>query len=325
MNHHRIVIIGSGPAGYTAAIYAARAGLEPVVYTGLEQGGQLMTTSEVENYPGYPQGTSGPALMADLQRQALRFGAQLEYGRITAVDFAQRPFRLLVEDTEPVLADAVILATGAQAKRLGLDSEERLYGNGVSGCAVCDGFFYKGKEVAVVGGGDSASEEALYLANIAAKVTLLVRRNKLKASQIMQRRVLSHPKIEVLWNTEVEEIIGSQAVEALRIRKNGVGESTLLPVEALFVAIGHRPNSDVFKPFIQTDMEGYVIARPGRTHTNIPGVFVCGDLQDKHYRQAITAAGTGAMAALDAERYLSGVAPFVPDFTYSKLQTVTLQ
>lgn len=298
------LIIGSGPAGYTAAIYAARANLKPVMYTGLLQGGQLMNTTDVENYPGYPDGVLGPKMMEDFKKQAERFGTDIRFGLATKVDFSSSVHKVWIDETKMIEAHTVILSTGAEAKYLGLPSEKRLNGSGVSACAVCDGFFYKGKEVAIVGGGDTACEEALYLSNICTRVHMLVRKEKMRASKIMQDRVLNAKNIQVYWNSETDEILGETGVEAVRVMNNKTKEKFEIPVYGFFVAIGHRPNSDIFKPFLKTDDMGYVITKPGTTQTGIEGVFACGDLQDKVYRQAVTAAGTGCMAALEAERYL---------------------
>ncbi|MCS6933666.1 MAG: thioredoxin-disulfide reductase [Chitinophagales bacterium] len=305
MQRIHCLIIGSGPAGYTAAIYAARANLKPVMITGLLQGGQLMNTTEVENYPGYPNGVLGPNMMEDFRKQAERFGTDIRFGVVTKVDFSVSPKKVWVDDTTLLEADAVILATGAEAKWLGLESEKRLNGSGVSACAVCDGFFYKNSEVAIVGAGDTACEEALYLSKLCTQVHMLVRRDVMRASKIMQERVLKTPNIRIYWNTETDEILGENAVEAVRVRNNKTGETFVIPIKGFFVAIGHKPNSDIFRDYIQTDNEGYVITKPGTTQTNVEGVFACGDLQDKVYRQAVTAAGTGCMAALEAERWLS--------------------
>ncbi|MCW5909281.1 MAG: thioredoxin-disulfide reductase [Chitinophagales bacterium] len=299
------LIIGSGPAGYTAAIYAARANLKPVMYTGLLQGGQLMNTTEVENYPGYPQGIIGPEMMEDFKRQAERFGTDIRFGLATKVDFSVSPKKVWIDDTKLIEADAVILATGAEAKWLSIPSEKRLNGSGVSACAVCDGFFYKNSEVAIVGAGDTACEEAIYLSKLCTTVHMFVRRNEMRASKIMQERVLNTPNIKVYWNTETDEILGDTVVEAVRVKNNKTGDTQEIPIKGFFVAIGHQPNSAVFKDFIDTDNEGYVITKPDSTKTNVEGVFACGDLQDKVYRQAVTAAGTGCMAALEAERWLS--------------------
>jgi thioredoxin reductase (NADPH) len=300
-----VLIVGSGPAGYTAAIYAARAGLKPVMYTGLLQGGQLMNTTDVENYPGYPKGILGPEMMEDFKKQAERFGTDIRFGLATKVDFSVSPKKVWIDDTKLVEADAVILATGAEAKWLGLDSEKRLNGSGVSACAVCDGFFYRGQDVAIVGAGDTACEEAIYLSKLCKSVSMFIRRDTMRASKIMQERVLNTSNIKVYWNTETEEILGETLVEGVRIRNNKSGEVTVIPVTGFFVAIGHQPNSSVFKDYINTDDQGYVLTTPGTAKTNIEGVFACGDLQDKVYRQAVTAAGTGCMAALEAERWLS--------------------
>ncbi|MFN5224969.1 MAG: thioredoxin-disulfide reductase [Bacteroidota bacterium] len=300
-----LLIIGSGPAGYTAAIYAARANLKPVLYQGIQPGGQLTITTEVENYPGYPDGIQGPEMMVHFEKQAVRMGADVRYGIASSVDFSVRPFRVWIDEEKLIEADAVILSTGASAKWLGLPSEQRLNGYGVSACAVCDGFFFRGKEVAIVGAGDTAAEEALYLSKLCTKVHMLIRKNAMRASKVMQQRVLQTPNIEVHWNTETEEILGASKVEAIRIRNNQSGEVTDIPVSAFFVAIGHQPNSSIFKPFVDMDETGYILTVPGTTKTNIEGVFAAGDVQDKTYRQAVTAAGSGCMAALDAERYLS--------------------
>lgn len=308
MEKHHCVIIGSGPAGYTAAIYAARAGMQPLMYTGTEPGGQLTLTSEVENFPGYPQGILGPELMEDLRKQAERFGTILRYERIEKVDFTGPKHKLISEAELEIEADAVIIATGASAKWLGLPSEKTYMNRGVSACAVCDGFFFRGKEVAVVGGGDTATEEAIYLSKLCKKVTLIVRRDELRASKIMQERVLNTPNLEVLWNTETLEINGGdKGVQSLTLKNNLSGEVATLEVTGLFVAIGHKPNTDIFKGWITMDESGYLITDPGSSKTNIAGVFASGDAQDKVYRQAVTAAGTGCMAALDAERYLSSL------------------
>lgn len=305
---HDLVIIGSGPAGYTAAIYASRANLKPVLYSGLQPGGQLTITTEVENYPGYKDGVQGPQMMKDFEHQAQRMGADLRWGSITKVDFSVRPFKLEVDEDHWIAAESVIISTGASAKWLGLPSEQRLNGFGVSACAVCDGFFFKGKEVAIVGAGDTACEEALYLSNICEKVHMFIRRNEMRASKVMQERVLKTGNIQVYWNTETDEILGDKKVEAVRIYNNQTGEKTEIPVSAFFVAIGHEPNSGIFKEYIETDEQGYIVTRPGTSYTNMQGVFACGDVQDKHYRQAVTAAGSGCIAALDAERYLGKLA-----------------
>lgn len=299
------LIIGSGPAGYTAAIYAARANLKPLMYTGLLQGGQLMNTTDVENYPGYPKGVMGPEMMEDFKNQAERFGTDIRFGLATKVDFSVSPKKVWIDDSKVIEADAVILATGAEAKWLGIPSEKRLNGSGVSACAVCDGFFYKNSEVAIVGAGDTACEEAIYLSKLCTTVHMFIRRDEMRASKIMQERVLGTPNIKVYWNTETDEILGDTVVEAVRIKNNKTGETQEIPVKGFFVAIGHQPNSMVFKDYIETDNEGYVVTRPDSTKTNVEGVFACGDLQDKTYRQAVTAAGTGCMAALETERWLS--------------------
>ncbi|WP_026946441.1 thioredoxin-disulfide reductase [Algoriphagus marincola] len=301
----KVLIVGSGPAGYTAAIYAARAGLNPVLYTGGQPGGQLTITTDVENYPGYPDGIMGPEMMEDFRKQAERFGTKVRYGLVTAVDFSQKPHVVTVDDQIQLQADTVIISTGASAKWLGLDSETRLNGKGVSACAVCDGFFFRGQDVAIVGAGDTACEEASYLANITNKVYMLVRRDEMRASQIMQKRVLNNPKIEVLWNTETDEILGEDEVTGVCVLNNITGEKRELKISGFFVAIGHQPNTEVFKDFIHMDEAGYIKTIPGTTKTNVEGVFACGDAQDNVYRQAVTAAGTGCMAALDAERYLA--------------------
>jgi thioredoxin reductase (NADPH) len=301
----KVLIIGSGPAGYTAAIYAARAGLNPVLYTGMQPGGQLTITNDVENYPGYPNGVMGPVMMEDFKKQAERFGTDVRFGLVTQVNFDMQPFKVTVDEKLNLLAETVIISTGASAKWLGLESETRLNGKGVSACAVCDGFFFRGLEVAIVGGGDTACEEASYLSNICSKVYMIVRRDELRASQIMQKRVMMNPKVEILWNHETEEILGEEEVVGVKLRNNKTNEIYNLPVGAFFVAIGHQPNTEVFQPFITMDESGYIQTTPGTTKTNIPGVFACGDAQDHIYRQAVTAAGTGCMAALDAERYLA--------------------
>ncbi|MBI1224207.1 MAG: thioredoxin-disulfide reductase [Bacteroidetes bacterium] len=303
---HKCIIIGSGPSGYAAAIYAARANMSPILFTGPQPGGQLTTTTEVDNYPGYPTGISGPDMMEELRAQAERFGTEVRWELISKVDFktGEKFHKVWTESGEELHAHTIIISTGASAKYLGLSSEERLMNNGVSACAVCDGFFYKGKEVAVVGGGDTAAEEATYLAKLCPKVHLIVRRDELRASQIMQKRVFNTPNIEVHWNTETEEVLGNEKVSGIRVKNKVTGESKELPVEAFFVAIGHKPNTDIFQGFLDMDETGYLLTVPGTTKTNIPGVFASGDAADKVYRQAITAAGTGCMAALDAERYM---------------------
>lgn len=301
----KCLIIGSGPAGFTAAIYAARAGLNPILYQGSQPGGQLTITSEVENYPGYPDGIQGPEMMMDFQRQAERFGTQVRSGMATQVDFSVYPHRVTIDDSHVIEAYTVIISTGASAKWLGLPAEQRLNSRGVSACAVCDGYFYRGKDVAVVGGGDTAAEEATYLSKLCKKVYLLVRRGEMRASKIMQERVLNTPNIEVLWHTETADILGENEVEAMRVRNVQTGEERDIPIQGFFVAIGHQPNTDIFKGFIDMDANGYIKTKPGSTHTNIEGVFAAGDAQDHVYRQAVTAAGTGCMAALDAERFLA--------------------
>ncbi|HLO53434.1 MAG TPA: thioredoxin-disulfide reductase [Saprospiraceae bacterium] len=301
----KCLIIGSGPAGYTAAIYASRANLAPVLYTGKEPGGQLTITNDVENYPGYPNGIMGPQMMEDFKNQALRFGTDIRYELIDKVDFSSTPHKVWSETGHEMHADSVIIATGASAKWLGLESEQRLMNKGVSACAVCDGFFFRGQEVAIVGAGDTAAEEATYLAKLCKKVHLLVRRDEMRASKIMQERVFKTENLEVHWNSETEEILGEEGVEGARIKNTVTGETTVLPVTGFFVAIGHKPNTDLFEGWIDMDSNKYIKAVPGRSLTNIEGVFACGDAQDHIYRQAVTAAGTGCMAALDAERYLS--------------------
>ena len=307
MEHIHCLIIGSGPAGYTAAIYAARAGLQPVMYMGLQPGGQLTITNDVENFPGYPDGVMGPEMMEDLKKQATRFGTDIRYGIATKVDFSGRPHKVTIDETVELTADAVIIATGASAKWLGLPSEARLNGSGVSACAVCDGFFYRGKEVVIVGAGDTAAEEANYLANLCSKVYMLVRKDAMRASKIMQKRVLDNPKIEVLFDTATDEILGEHAVEAVRVKNLVTHETREIPVDGFFVAIGHEPNSKIFQDYLHHDEQGYIKTLPGTAKTNVDGVFACGDVQDYTYRQAVTAAGSGCMAALDAERYLAGL------------------
>lgn len=298
------LIIGSGPAGYTAAIYASRAGLNPVLYQGIQPGGQLTITTEVENYPGYPEGIQGPEMMIHFENQAKRMGADIRYGLATKVDFSSHPLKVEIDEEKWIEADSVIISTGASAKWLGLPSEQRLNGFGVSACAVCDGFFFKGKEVAIVGAGDTAAEEALYLSKICSQVHMIVRRGEMRASKVMQERVKNTANIKVYWNSETDEVIGDKKVEAVRISNNQTGEKTEVPVSAFFVAIGHQPNSDIFKTWIDMDETGYIKTIPGTSKTNVEGVFAAGDVQDKTYRQAVTAAGSGCMAALDAERYL---------------------
>ena len=306
--HVRCLIIGSGPAGYTAAIYASRANLSPVLYEGLEPGGQLTTTTDVENFPGYPQGITGPAMMEDLKNQAIRFGTDVRFGIATASDLASRPFKVIVDEKKEILADSLIVATGASAKYLGLESEEKYKGSGVSACATCDGFFYKGKVVAVVGGGDTACEEALYLAGLTSKVYLIVRKDYLRASKIMQERVMNNEKIEILFEHNTKEIIGDGVVNgAILIKRKGQPdeEEVKINIDGFFLAIGHTPNSFIFQDYLDCDDVGYIKTIPGTAKTNIPGVFACGDVQDPNYRQAVTAAGSGCMAAIDAERFLS--------------------
>ena len=304
LEKQKCVIIGSGPAGYTAAIYAARAGLNPVLFTGKEPGGQLMITTDVDNFPGYPAGIMGPEMMEDFRKQAERFGTEIRYELITGVDFTGPIHILTTESGKNIEANTVIISTGATAKWLGLDSEKKLMNKGVSACAVCDGFFFRGMDVAVVGAGDTAAEEASYLAKLCPKVHLIVRRNEMRASKIMQERVKNTPNIVIHWNTETVEILGENETEAVRVKNNVNGLEEVIPVKGFFVAIGHKPNTTIFEKWLQMDSSGYLIAQQGSTKTDIPGVFVSGDAADKVYRQAITAAGTGCMAALDAERYL---------------------
>lgn len=299
-----ILILGSGPAGYTAAIYAARAGMNPILYHGAQPGGQLTITNDVENYPGYPDGVMGPQMMMDFQRQAERFGTDVRIGMATSVDFSVYPRKVVIDENHEISANAVIIATGASAKWLGLPSEQRLNGKGVSACAVCDGFFFKNLEVAIVGGGDTACEEASYLSKLCKKVYMIVRKNELKASQIMQKRVLNAANIEILWNTETKEVLGKDEVEGVDLYNNQTGETSTLMVQGFFVAIGHQPNTGIFKDYLELDESGYIQTVPGTTFTNIEGVFASGDAQDHIYRQAVTAAGTGCMAALDAERFI---------------------
>ncbi|HSF45721.1 MAG TPA: thioredoxin-disulfide reductase [Chitinophagaceae bacterium] len=298
------LIIGSGPAGYTAAIYASRANLKPVLYQGIQPGGQLTITTEVENYPGYPDGIQGPDMMVHFEKQAARMGADIRFGLATQVDFSSQPYKVWIDEEKEMHADAVIIATGASAKWLGLESEQRLNGFGVSACAVCDGFFFRNKEVAIVGAGDTAAEEALYLSKLCTTVHMFIRKDQMRASKVMQDRVLNAPNIKVYWNTETDEIIGEKNVTAVRIRNNKTNETQEIPISGFFVAIGHQPNSDIFKGWLDMDDAGYLVTVPGTSRTNIEGVFAAGDVQDKIYRQAVTAAGSGCMAALDAERYL---------------------
>jgi thioredoxin reductase (NADPH) len=300
-----LLIIGSGPAGYTAAIYAARANLKPVLYQGIQPGGQLTITTEVENFPGFPDGVQGPELMVHFEKQATRMGADLRYGLATKVDFSSRPFKVWIDDEKLIIAESVIIATGASAKWLGIESEQRLNGYGVSACAVCDGFFFRGKEVAIVGAGDTAAEEALYLSKLCSTVHMFIRREEMRASKVMQERVMNTPNIKMYWNTETDEILGDKSVEAVRIKNRVSGETTEIPIKGFFVAIGHTPNSLIFTEYLDMDEAGYIKAIPGSAKTNVEGVFAAGDVQDKIYRQAVTAAGSGCMAALDAERFLS--------------------
>ncbi len=301
----KLLIIGSGPAGYTAAIYAARANMKPMMYQGIQPGGQLMITTDVENYPGYPEGIMGPEMMQDFEKQAARMGTDIRYGMVTKIDASSRPFKVEIDEEKWVEADSVIMATGASAKWLGLESETRLNGSGVSACAVCDGFFFKGKEVAIVGAGDTAAEEALYLSKLCPTVHMFVRKDEMRASAVMADRVHATENIKVYWNTETDEVLGDKKVEGVRVKNNKTGETQEIAVDAFFVAIGHKPNSDLLKGMVDMDDAGYVITTPGTSKTNVEGLFACGDLQDKIYRQAVTAAGSGCQAALDAERWLS--------------------
>jgi thioredoxin reductase (NADPH) len=304
----KCLIIGSGPAGYTAAIYAARANLNPVMYEGLQPGGQLTTTTEVENFPGYPHGVTGPVLMEDFKAQAARFGTDIRWGLATAADLTQRPFKITIDGNKLIEAETLIIATGATAKYLGIPDEQKYAGGGVSACATCDGFFYRGKDVAVVGGGDTAAEEAIYLAGLCNKVYLIVRRDQLRASKVMQERVIKTPNIEVLWKHQTKGLFGDGVVEGAELYKNkGEANEELvrIKIDGFFLAIGHTPNSDIFKDYLELDEVGYIKTIPGTSKTNIPGVFAAGDVQDPHYRQAVTAAGSGCMAAIDAERFLS--------------------
>ncbi|HMM11792.1 MAG TPA: thioredoxin-disulfide reductase [Bacteroidales bacterium] len=308
--HVECLIIGSGPAGYTAAIYAARADMHPVMYQGTQPGGQLTTTTEVENFPGYPDGITGPEMMEQLKLQAERFGTDVRWGMVTEVDTSERPFKVKADDGALILAETIIIATGATAKYLGLPSEEEFKGGGVSACATCDGFFYKGKDVAVVGGGDTAAEEATYLAKLCRKVYLIVRRDELRASKAMQKRVMNTPNIEILWNHETKELFGEKSgfmktLKGAVLKNNKTGEERVIDIDGFFVAIGHKPNSELFAGVLDMDETGYIITKPDSTATNIPGIFACGDVQDKVFRQAVTAAGTGCMAALEAERFLA--------------------
>jgi thioredoxin reductase (NADPH) len=298
------LIIGSGPAGYTAAIYAARANMKPVLYQGIQPGGQLTITTEVENYPGYADGVQGPEMMVHFEKQAARMGTDIRYGLATSVDFSANPFRVQVDEEKWLEADSVIIATGASAKWLGLESEQKLNGFGVSACAVCDGFFFRGKDVAIVGAGDTAAEEALYLSKLCSNVHMLIRKDVMRASKVMQERVLKTPNIKIHWNTETLEILGEKTVSGVKVQNNQTGEISEIPVSGFFVAIGHEPNSTIFKGWLEMDEAGYIKTVPGSSRTNVEGVFAAGDVQDKIYRQAVTAAGSGCMAALDAERYL---------------------
>jgi thioredoxin reductase (NADPH) len=304
--HVKCLIIGSGPAGYTAAIYAARADLKPVLYTGMLAGGQLTQTTEVENYPGYPDGILGPAMMENFEKQASRLGTDIRFGYISSVDFSSLPHKVVVDESKTILADTVIISTGASAKWLGLESEQKYNGFGVSACAVCDGFFFRGQDVAIVGAGDTAAEEATYLAKLCKKVYMLVRRDEFRASKAMMHRVMHTHNIEVIYNTEAKEILGDgQVVTGLQVFNNKTNAEKTLDISGFFVAIGHHPNTEIFKGWIEMNETGYIITKPGSTETNIEGVFACGDAQDHVYRQAVTAAGTGCMAAIDAERYLA--------------------
>ena len=303
IEHIKCLIVGSGPAGYTAAIYAARANLHPVMYEGLQPGGQLTTTTDVENYPGYPDGITGPKMMEDFKKQAERFGTDCRWGIATDADLSKSPYKITIDNEKEIEADTLIIATGATAKYLGLESEEKYMGSGVSACATCDGFFYKGQDVAVVGGGDTAAEEALYLSGLCKKVYVIVRKDHMRASKVMQERVYNTPNIEMLFEHTTKELIGEKTVEGA-ILVNGKGEEVKIDIQGFFVAIGHKPNSDIFTRYLDTDEIGYIRTIPGSSKTNVPGVFACGDVQDPIYRQAVTAAGTGCQAAIDAERYI---------------------
>jgi len=304
--HLHCLIIGSGPAGYSAAIYAARADLKPVMITGMQPGGQLTTTTEVENYPGYPNGTQGPEMMEDFRKQAERLGTEIRFGYVTSVDFSAKPHKVIVDESKTITADSIIIATGASAKWLGLPSEEKYNGFGVSACAVCDGFFFKGQDVAIVGAGDTAAEEATYLAKLCNKVYMIVRRDEFRASKAMVHRVLNTPNIEIIYNSETKEIMGDgKTVNGVKISNKNTQEERILDITGFFVAIGHTPNTSVFKDSLDLDESGYILTIPGSTKTKVPGVFAAGDVQDKIYRQAVTSAGSGCMAALDAERYLA--------------------
>ncbi|MBP3191648.1 thioredoxin-disulfide reductase [Natronogracilivirga saccharolytica] len=301
-----VIIVGSGPAGLTAALYAARADLKPLVFEGPEPGGQLTTTTDVENYPGYPDGVLGPKMMEDFRKQATRFGADCRWGTVSGIDFDKRPYKVTVDEKTEVYARSLIVSTGASAKWLGLESEQRLRGHGVSACATCDGAFFRDQHVVIIGGGDTAMEEAQFLTKFASKVTLLHRRDELRASKIMQKRTLDNPKVEVMWNSVLEEVLGDKVVEGVKVRNVKTDEvSTLDDVTGVFLAIGHKPNTDLFKGVLDMDETGYILTEPKSTYTNMPGIFACGDAQDKDYRQAVTAAGTGCMAAIDAERWLA--------------------
>ncbi len=302
---HKMVVIGTGPAGLTAALYTSRANLDPVVFQGSEPGGQLSTTTDVENFPGYPDGVMGPDMMQHFEAQAKRFGADLRWGTVTSVDFSERPFRMVIDEETAVLADAVIISTGASAQYLGLENEKRLLGHGVSACATCDGAFFREQDVAVVGGGDTALEEALFLTRFARKVYVIHRRDELRASMIMQERAIAEEKIEFLWNRTVEDVLGEKEVTGVVLRDTQSGEVSELPLQGLFLGIGHRPNTDIFKHILTLDSNNYIVTEPDSTYTSVAGVFACGDAQDHVYRQAVTAAGTGCMAAIDAERWLS--------------------
>ena len=303
--HRNLIIIGSGPAGFTAALYSSRANLEPLLFQGPEAGGQLITTTDVENYPGFPEGIMGPDMMMKFEEQAKRFGTDVRYGTVTAVDFSQRPFRLLVDGKKAFLADTVVISTGASARYLGLENEKRLLGHGVSACATCDGSFFRDQELALVGGGDTAMEEALFLTRFATNVHVIHRRDELRASKIMQERAKANEKIHFIWDTTVEDVLGEKVVEGVVLKNLKTGETSTLKVGGLFVAIGHKPNTDIFKGWLDMNELGYIQTKPDSTYTNIPGVFASGDAQDHVYRQAVTAAGTGCMAAIDAERWLA--------------------